>query len=166
MRWTISWLGFTGETFRFKPDGILINTGAAYRSIHGPRANVGKTDFYVPFRKIPSVSNTLNSTDPKIHSRKRRILNTAFSEKTLRSSESFIIKHANRWCELLLGDTVDGWTKPTNVSNQCDYLLFDIMGDLSFGKSFDIKEQGENGLRRIPKAIHEHTNFLWTVSWL
>ena len=160
-----NWLiiNLIGDIFRFKPDGILINTGAAYRAIHGPRVNIGKTDFYIPFREQLDITNTLNTIDPKVHARKRRVLNTAFSEKTLRSAEPFIVKHVDRWCDLLLEDQTDGWTEPINISDQTSYLFFDIMADLSFGKSFDIKEPGARELRSVPETIHTYVEFMWKV---
>jgi hypothetical protein len=39
------------------------------------------------------------------------------------------------------------------MSELVDYLSFDIMGDLSFGKSLDVKEPGDNPFKAIPHTI-------------
>ena len=55
-------------------------------------------------------------------------MNAAFSDKALRAAEPYIIQHADRWCELLLGAPGKEWTSPTNLAEWSDYLVFDILG--------------------------------------
>lgn len=45
-----------------------------------------------------------------------------------------------------------------------DTLVFDIMCDLSFGKSFDLKEPGPNLLRSVPHTFDNYTAFMSNVS--
>lgn len=103
--------------------------------------------------------------DKIAHARKRRVLNSAFSEKAIRSAETFVVKHVDRWTEVIV-DGNDGkeWTAPQNMSNLADYLVFDIMGDLCFGQSFDLKEVGENQFRHMPHTIAEFMQFMYPVS--
>ncbi|KAK4107230.1 cytochrome P450 [Canariomyces notabilis] len=42
-------------------------------------------------------------------------------------------------------------------------LVFDIMGDLCFGRSFDIKEPGENPLKAVPHFIAEYMKFYYPM---
>jgi cytochrome P450 len=99
-----------------------------------------------------------------VHVCKRRALNSAFSEKAIHSAEGFIIKHADRWNEILVeGNDGKKWSKPQNISDLADYLVFDIMGDLSFSKSFELKKPGENLLRDMPRIIAESLQFLYPV---
>lgn len=102
--------------------------------------------------------------DKLAHARKRRVLNSAFSEKAIRSAETFVVKHVDRWTELIV-DGNDGkeWTAPQNMSNLADYLVFDIMGDLCFGQSFDLKEVGENQFRHMPHTIADFMQFMYPV---
>ncbi|KAG8156500.1 hypothetical protein KVR01_013604 [Diaporthe batatas] len=44
-----------------------------------------------------------------------------------------------------------------------DYLVFDITGDLSFGRSFNIKEPGENPLREVPQNIVQYLKFYYLM---
>lgn len=143
----------------------MFNSPTAYRAIYQTKANVKKGDFYAVAKRNSQDSNTLNSVDKLVHARKRRVLNSVFSEKAIRSAETFIIKHVDRWNEILLdGNDGKDWTKPFKFSDLADYLVFDIMGDLSFGTSFGLKEPGENPLRHMPHTIAEYMKFLYPVS--
>jgi cytochrome P450 len=100
-----------------------------------------------------------------VHARKRRVLNSAFSDKAVHSAEAYVVKHIDRWNELII-DGNDGkeWTAPENMSNLTDYLVFDIMGDLCFGKSFDLKEKGDNQFRHMPHTVADYMQFMYPVS--
>jgi len=99
-----------------------------------------------------------------VHARKRRVLNSAFSEKAIRSAEAFVVQHVDRWNELLVvGNDGESWTEAQNMSDLTDYLVFDIMGDLCFGKSFDLKEPGENPLRHMPHTIADFMQLMYPV---
>ena len=45
-----------------------------------------------------------------------------------------------------------------------DRLAFDIMGDLCFGRSCEIKEPGENPFKAIPKSIAEYMRFFYPLT--
>ena len=83
--------------------------------------------------------------------------------------EPFLIKHIGRWIELLLdGDEtkdMSTWASPKNLGSEwIDYLVFDILGDLCFGKSFDTKEpKVKNPFRPIPYTIGKYTQFMYPV---
>jgi cytochrome P450 len=142
-----------------------VNSPSAFRAIHGAKANVKKSKFYEVWPRNSQDHNTLNTVDKERHAQKRRVLNLAFSEKSLRSAEAFVLQHLDRWCELLLHDTKDGiWTEPKNMAILAHQLVFDIMGDLCFGKSFDIKEPGPNPFRDIPHDFGEYLKFMYMVS--
>lgn len=133
----------------------MFNSPSAYQSIYNAKANVQKGFCYVVGRRYLHETQTWSTVDKLEHAGKRRVLNHAFSEKALRSSEAFIIQHVDRWCELLLGTdgASEGWSKPRDMAHMCDYLILDILGDLCFGKSFDSKEDGHEDIKAVPKAI-------------
>jgi hypothetical protein len=91
-------------------------------------------------------------------------LNQAFSDKAMRSAETFIPANTDRWLALLARDTdKEGWTQSLNMANWINYLVFDILGDLCFGKCFDMKEDDSN-LRHIPELMVEFLALLHPVS--
>jgi cytochrome P450 len=102
--------------------------------------------------------------DKRQHSKRRRVLNQAFSEKAVRSAEPFIVKHIDRWNEILLKGT-DGaeWTASQNMSDLAGFIIFDIGCDLLFGTSFDIKEPDENHLKETPHAIAKYLQAMYPV---
>jgi cytochrome P450 len=115
---------------------------------------VKKGKFYEMWPRNLNAPNTLGTVDKVIHARKRRVLNQAFSPEAIRSAENFVIQHVDRWNEILV-DGNDGreWTDPVNISEMIDYLVHDILGDLCFGRSFDMKEPGENQFRHMPHTM-------------
>lgn len=154
-----------GDVFRFQPNGLMVNTPTGFQSIYANKANVKKGKFYEVFPKSKESRNTLNTVDKVVHAQKRRVLNAAFSDNALRSAEVFIIKHIDRWVELLVEDRSAGtWTEPLNLSPSIDLLFFDILGDLCFGRSFETKEKEPNPLKGIPHSISMFQKRIYPVS--
>ena len=143
-----------GNKVRMQPDGVVFQSPNAFRSIYSARANVRRSNSYAAYQRNENGVNTLNTTDPTVHHNKRRILNLVFNEKSVRAAGLFINKHVDRWNELLLDGDGKAWSKAKNLSDWSDYLVFDILGDLCFGRSFEIKESGDNPFRVIPHATH------------
>lgn len=145
----------------------MFKSPAAFRDIYSARANVTRAKTYEIWQRSSEDVSTFNTGDVSIHRSKRRLLNLVFTEKSLRSAEEFIIRHVDRWNELLPGDTKIGeWSEPVNISDSTGFLAFDIMGDLSFGAQFETKEHKTNRFRAIPHTIHEYTKFTYPVSLL
>lgn len=136
---------------------VLFNTPQAFGDIYKYKGNVKRDKFYDAWRKSEGDANTLTVSDPAIHAKKRKLLNTVFTERSLRSAAAFIIKHLDRWNELTV--TGHGWSEPIDLTEWTNCLVFDILGDLCFGKSFGIKEPGENSLKIIPETIISYMKF-------
>ena len=133
------------------PRTVLFNTPEAYRDIYNHKANVKKDKSYDAWRRHEGDANTLNVSDVAVHAKKRKVLNTVFTDRSVRSAATFIIKHIDRWNELTFSG--DDWSEPIDFTKWIDCLIFDILGDLCFGKSFDTKEHGKNPFKVIPEAI-------------
>ncbi|KAE9377269.1 cytochrome P450 [Stipitochalara longipes BDJ] len=134
-----------GSIIRYGPNRLAFNTSTALHSIHGPKANVQKANFYAGLRQ-PIGHNILSVVDKNDHSRKRRAMAHAFSEKALKSYEDDMISHIRLFCQKLKESK-----EPVNVSNWCSYLTSDVLGDLCFGKSFEMLKSEEN--RFVVKTI-------------
>ena len=153
-----------GSTFRYRPDGLMINSPTGHQSIYNPKANVKKAIFYRVWPRKTNEIGTWTSIDNAKHARKRRVLNYVFSENATRSAEPFVIQHVNRWCELLGENTEKEWSEPRDMARWANYLVFDILGDLCFGKSMEIKEPGEIELKAMPDYIASIMTLLYSVS--
>lgn len=91
-------------------------------------------------------------------------MNYAFSENALRSAEGFLHSNVDRWLELLGSSAEkDGWTKSLNMCDWVNWLVFDILGDLCFGKSFDMKEPGSE-MRHVPEMMISFLELIHPVS--
>jgi cytochrome P450 len=102
-----------------------------------------------------------------VHGRKRRVLNNAFSDKALRSAEPFILSNTDRWCELIgqeAGSDGGEWSPPLNMADWVNYLVFDILGDLCFGQSFDMKER-DSTMRYVPHLMVEFLELMHPIAY-
>jgi cytochrome P450 len=153
-----------GPRVRITPNTVVFRDPAAYRDIYSTKANVQKAAFYEAWQKDKHDVNTFSTRDKKEHAKRRKMLNQSFTEKSLRAAQSFMIKHVDRWNALLVSDVDDDqWSEVMNFAEVSDKLVFDIMGDLCFGTSFDIKEPGDNPIKIIPHAVVQYMQFLYPV---
>ncbi|PVI01002.1 benzoate 4-monooxygenase cytochrome P450 [Periconia macrospinosa] len=143
-----------GSAFRAAPNLVLFNSTRAYNDVHGLRANIKRGSFYKAWKRNENDVQTISSTEPKEHAKKRKLLNLVFTEQSLKAASPLLISHIDRWMELLraVGEE-DSWSPPRNMSTHVDQLVFDILGDLCFAQKFDTKEPGENKLKHIPHLI-------------
>jgi cytochrome P450 len=155
-----------GDVVRFGPNSISINTHTALRDIYGFKANVKKSDFYSVFPATKAAFSTHTAIDKAVHARKRRVLSQAFSDSAMRAMEVHIVDNIQAWCGHL-GDNaanskdhvnlpmngfgglnpafeLKGWSAPKNMGDWANYLSFDVLGDLCFGKPFGVMEREEN----------------------
>ena len=156
-----------GPVFRYRPDSVVFNTPEGFKAIFGSKGNVKKTESY--YRTWPhdvSITNTWNVTNISAHARKRRVLNQAFSDRALRGAEPLVHSNVDRWLQLIRqqAPTAGSWTKGLNMADQANYLVFDILGDLCFGKSFDMKE-ANSGLRHIPRLMGSFLELMHPVAY-
>lgn len=90
------------------------------------------------------------------------MLDHAFSDGAVRSAEAFIIHNIRIWCDHLAEGAEPGeWTPEKNMGDWCTYLAYDIMGDLVFGKRFNVMENDEH--RFVPAMMMSALKFLYPV---
>ncbi|KAL8688586.1 MAG: hypothetical protein Q9218_005534, partial [Villophora microphyllina] len=162
-----------GPIIRHTPNSVLFQTPDAFRAIYDSKANVQKAKQYQAWARHVNAQTTFTAIDKTMHARKRRVLNAAFSDKALRSAEETSLRHIDRWCDLLAGDVGSGderlegtlWTEPRNMTDWSDYLILDILTELSFGESFETKEPKENPKKTIPHSIVWYLSFLYPITW-
>lgn len=125
-----------GPIYRCGPNYLVINTAEGLTKIYaGSKTNVRKAPVYTYLHDGgASASATVINKDA--HARKRRILSHAFSDTALRSLEEYMIQNIELWCTLLTEG--EGWSEVKDMSRWSNYLTFDILGELCFGKSFGL----------------------------
>ncbi|KAI0599544.1 benzoate 4-monooxygenase cytochrome P450 [Biscogniauxia sp. FL1348] len=163
------WLGQLFQTYgdriRPEPNTVLFCDPEAYADIYSTKANVRRSHFYEALKRNEHESTTLTTIDVAEHAQRRKRLNLCFTEKSIRAASKFIEKHVDRWNDIIIDeiDSSTGWSASMDFSDRVDGLIFDIMADLSFGKSFDIKEPGDSPLKATPHNIAEYMTFYYLM---
>ncbi|KAF3937911.1 hypothetical protein ABW19_dt0209692 [Dactylella cylindrospora] len=152
-----------GTHVRITPNYISINSSVALHEIYGYSKQIRKSRFYYAFPAIKSNPNTHSGIDKVAHGRKRRILSQAFSEFALKGMEDLILDRIRFFQKQLVDAPKDVETstdarvdeKKTvqirNMANWFNYLTFDVLGFLCFGKSFELLEG--TGNRELPALV-------------
>ncbi|TDZ13988.1 Cytochrome P450 monooxygenase AKT7 [Colletotrichum spinosum] len=148
-----------GQIVRFGPNSLSFNSSTSLKEIYGFRSNVRKAEFYNAF--VHPAPNTHNARDKDVHARKRRVLAHGFSDSAMKEMERYILGNVRAFTtEIGRGATSDskGWSSPKNMSDWCNYLAMDILGDLSFGKAFHMLEAPDNrfALDLVAAATKRH----------
>lgn len=155
-----------GSVIRPEPNLVVFCDPKADIAIYGNKSNVQRSGFYTALKRKRDEYMPLNVVDVAEHAARRKLLNLAFTEKSLRTTSTFITKHVDRWNQIISNDNNNAkvWTAPLDLAAHFDNLTFDIMGDLTFGKSFEFKEPGDNPMKAIPHTITEYMRFYYPVS--
>jgi cytochrome P450 len=168
--WLMEMLEKYGKTrVRIAPNYVVFCDPDAYGDIYGTHANTHRSVFYQGLRTESHSVSVLCEPDRASHAQARKLLNPCFNDKSLQAASTFVISHVDRWHELQLQlmpqgkENSHGWSSPIDMTTSLGGLIFDIMGDLAFGKSFDIKEPGDNPLKSLPAIMGNATTFRATV---
>ncbi|KAF2724732.1 benzoate 4-monooxygenase cytochrome-like protein P450 [Polychaeton citri CBS 116435] len=151
-----AWHQRYGPVVRFGPKSVSFDTKTALKEVYGFKSNVRKGDFYSAFPPTKDTYNTHSSIDRASHGRKRRVLSQAFSDSAIKSMEKHILAHVRQFCANL-GSSANEvpvyedmekpgsrWSPAKNISDQANFMTFDVMGDLCFGKDFGMLERADN----------------------
>ncbi|RBR21164.1 hypothetical protein FVER53590_10685 [Fusarium verticillioides] len=124
-----------GDIVRIGPTELSIATPSSFRPIHAPSSPVIKSPFYGITHPWVML---LSERRKKEHALRRKSWDRAFTTKALRDYEHRVLKYTK-----LLNDRIDeAKGEPFNIALWVNFYTFDIMGDLAFGKSFDMLESG------------------------
>jgi cytochrome P450 len=142
-----------GEVVRYGPNSISINSNVALQSIYGFRANVRKADFYSVFPATKGSWSTHSAIDKRLHARKRRVLSQAFSDAAMRGLQPHIVQVIRTFCNAVADVQTSGtsekkhqaaWSTPRNMADWANYMSYDVLGDICYGKSFDTLQSEGN----------------------
>jgi cytochrome P450 len=122
--------------------------------IYGVNQNVRKSVFYQPAIEHSGIESTFNARDRQLHAKKRRILAPAFTEPALATMEDYMQFHIGRMFHAASGEETfqseaQCWT--ADMGKWGNYLTFDVMADLVFGKDFGMLAGDES--RELPEII-------------
>jgi tryprostatin B 6-hydroxylase len=149
-----------GPFVRVGSSDLSIIHPKAVEVIYGKNTKCGRSAFYNG-GPLPSMISCRDRTD---HDRRRRIWSPAFSDKALRG----YAQRTKTYDDQLLSriDAAASSGLPLNVSKWFNYYSFDVMGDLAFGKPFDmLKNDEEHWAISLMNTGLEALVFLFPV-WL
>ncbi|MCJ1394081.1 hypothetical protein MMC18_006959 [Xylographa bjoerkii] len=125
---------YASDVIRTSPDELSFTAPAAWRDMYAQIP--GRKAFPKDQRLFVGINSIITANDAD-HSRLRRILAHAFSDKALREQEPLLQTHVAAFvagmCEQIAGPS--GGT--VDLSPWFSWFTFDVIGDLSFGESFN-----------------------------
>jgi len=149
-----------GSFVRVGSSDLSITHPKAVDFIYGRNTKCDRAAFYNG-DPLPSMISCRDRGD---HDRRRRIWSPAFSDKALRG----YAQRAKVYDDQLMSriHTTSSSRSPMNVSKWFNYYSFDVMGDLAFGKSFDmLKNDQEHWAVALMNTGLEALSFLFPI-WL
>ncbi len=100
-----------------------------------PHFGRGSSMFDPPYNGVYSVHSVHDDAE---HARIKRLISHAFSDKAVRDVESLVLRYMDLALTQLRASITNPGTKGrVDISAWMNYLTFDIIGDLTFGSSFD-----------------------------
>ncbi|KAK6954544.1 hypothetical protein Daesc_004511 [Daldinia eschscholtzii] len=137
-----------GDFIRVGPRHLCVVRKSAIPIIYGANTNCHKTTWYIASDPDPKKTALNAGRDPAEH-------------KPLQSYEPRIQNLVNQFVHQVAEREV------INVSDWCNYLTFDIMGEIGFGESFHCVSSGIKN--PVIQCIHDHMYILGILShvpWL
>ncbi|KAL4896063.1 cytochrome P450 [Aspergillus ambiguus] len=159
------WHDRYGDIVRFGPNALTFDTHTGMEAIYGVRANVVKSEGYSSLSASRRTPNTLTATDKATHGFKRRILAQVFSTEGIKAIEERLLVNVRDFVNLLgnAGNEIgivkpeydpksnDNWTDTKHLAPMCDWVTFDVISDLCYGKDFDMLHSPD--MRWFPSVV-------------
>jgi cytochrome P450 len=145
-----------GNVVRISPREVAFFTPQAFRDIYGFRAGrqfLKDRSHYV--QPVNNADHLVCAVDPAVHSRQRRLLAFAFSERALRDQEGLIRGYVDELVAALraqcrrqrklvrLAEDQEDDVACVDVKAWMTYATFDMTGDLMFGEPFGCMRSSE-----------------------
>ncbi|KAK5120491.1 hypothetical protein LTR85_006146 [Meristemomyces frigidus] len=131
-----------GPVVRIAPNDLSLANGAqSFQEIYGFRKHGQAKPFKDPafYGKAMNGAPGIIIADDAGHSRQRKILSHAFSDKALKDQEPLL----KTWTEKLKTKLMERAGQKTDMLKYYNCTTFDIMGDLTFGEGLNMLEDSE-----------------------
>ncbi|KAH7355496.1 cytochrome protein [Pyrenochaeta sp. MPI-SDFR-AT-0127] len=130
-----------GRVVRLSPREVDFSSVTASKQIHSYNRPLLKGEMYDMFRTGNGYYNVFSTRDPVIHARDRRLLSAAMTEASLKGIEELVHEKAG-----LMIDKIGLEMKKNGMADVMKWSMFyttDVIGELTFGDSFRMLEQGK-----------------------
>ncbi|KAJ5557044.1 hypothetical protein N7494_000959 [Penicillium frequentans] len=148
-----------GDYVRIGPTELSISDPAAVKLIYSSQAKTQKGPWYNCIEPRVSLQT---DRDKASHARRRKTWDQGFSSQALRDYEPRVVHYTTQ----LMQAIEKGLNEPMNMTKWFNLYSIDVMGDLSFGKSFDMLADNEdkyfyNQLHADMKMIGLFSHLMW-----
>ena len=99
--------------------------------------------FFTP--EVDHSMNIINECDKEEHSRMRRMLSFAFSMSNLMRHEDVLMRRTDEFLNAVGGIESEHGEKGVNMVKKFNYVTFNIMGEMSFGDSWELRLKEQSG---------------------
>ncbi|KAI1414381.1 cytochrome P450 [Hypoxylon sp. FL1857] len=133
-----------GDIVRIAPNELSFATVQAHRDIYSTPSKTKK-----PFLKCGrfynngDVSNIFYELDPVEHGKMRKILAAGFSGSAMKTHEHIIHQYVDMFVRKIGELSAANRGAGVDVTEAVPWLAFDVMGELTFGESFDAVATGQ-----------------------
>lgn len=131
-----------GPVARVGPNQVILSDLAALREVFGFGSGFVKSDWYHRFVGTKEGDNLFTTINPQLHAQRRKLLGTAMSETSLRTTFEPAIRQ--------LGiKAVQEMVREQKENGRFDairwwfYMTTDVIGELTFGTSFNMLDKRE-----------------------
>ncbi|TGO67404.1 hypothetical protein BOTNAR_0043g00080 [Botryotinia narcissicola] len=150
-----------GDIVRIGPNELSIIKPEAVKAMIGPGSKCTKSAWY-DVVGLPHTTMHLERDRVK-HDKRRKVWDRGFSAKALRNYEGRVTRHADDLVSRI--STFGG--KAINATHWFNAYAFDVIGDLAFGKSFDMLKTGEKHFAlKILQEGMEPLGILTPIPWV
>ncbi|KAF7540128.1 hypothetical protein G7054_g1598 [Neopestalotiopsis clavispora] len=127
-----------GSIMRYGPNRLIFNSVTALRDIYqNPNVTKSRVYLFSTNRGVPFIFNTLNRSG---HARKRKIIGSALSDRSMRMFEPVMSSQVDVFLKKLL----KSGSEPVDVSEQFRRLAMDIVVHLAYGYPLDLQLHDEH----------------------
>ncbi|KAI0876236.1 averantin oxidoreductase [Hypoxylon argillaceum] len=131
-----------GPVVRTGPNDLSFINPMQWREIYGYKSR-GEVEFARDPRYFSGLGNDpiIFTADTNYHGYIRKLLGHGFSERSLREQEPILKEYINTLFHRLDKECQNG-EQPLDIASWFNYLIFDFIGFLTFGESFDCLTTG------------------------
>ncbi|KAL8691298.1 MAG: hypothetical protein Q9218_003442 [Villophora microphyllina] len=142
----VSWIGrlshwqlalherYDSDVVRISPDELSFISATAWKDMYGTRQ--GNANPFAKNLLLHAGVNSIVAANDADHSRIRRLLSHAFSDKALREQAPLIQTYVNNLMSGLRNQCTVSRGK-VDLAKWFNWTTFDVIGDLAFGEPFD-----------------------------
>ncbi|CAL3971099.1 unnamed protein product [Diplocarpon coronariae] len=127
---------------RIAPNHLSFGSHGAQKAIYGFNTRTGPSMAKDPIFFTPEVDhsmNIINETNREEHTRMRRMLSFAFSNSNLLENEDVLVRRTDEFLKTIGSLESQDGRRGFSIVRQFNYVTFNIMGEMSFGASFDAR---------------------------